>query len=156
MPAGGDIIYASDVTLPAAVQAQSSVDENNYGSAVPGAGAQVVGVSFTGPPSGRAEMSIYGMIRLNTPATAIAFLGVQLRTGLTLNAGTVVFDPSSDPGCKIAVSGALNQWGAGTASVILTNLTPGDPYNAVSVHWVTGASQTMNVISRRVSVTPLA
>jgi hypothetical protein len=156
VPAGGDIIYASDVTLPPPQQAASSADENNAANSTPAAGAVVVGVAFVAPPSGRVEVSIYGMFRLNTPATAIAYVGAQVRAGATVNAGTLVLDPSSDPGCKVAASGALNQWASGTASVILTGLTPGADYNVTAVHWVTGSSPTMNVISRRVAAVPLA
>lgn len=157
MPAGGDIIYASDGTLPAAVQVADGTNLTGINVAGPIAGSPVVGVVFTAPPSGRVRAAVTGTLAATAGTGQInGLLAVQVRTGAVIGAGTLVHDGfAADPGARVVFIGPINGGVCGSAAMMVSGLTPGAQYNAQTVHGVLGTSAAMTVYNRAVTVDPL-
>jgi hypothetical protein len=157
VPAGGDVIYASDVTLPAAVQAVDGTNLTGVTVAGPVAGSPVVGVVFTAPPSGRVRVTVTGTMAATAGTGQInGVLGVQVRTGAVMGGGTLVHDGfAADPGVRIVFIGPINAGVCGSGSMLVSGLTPGASHNAQAVHGVLGTSAAITIYNRAVGVDPL-
>lgn len=141
---------SADVGMP---QAQMDDSPDNYtGLSNTGAnyGETYCGVSFTAPDSGKVKISLNAMIHCQTAGSAYA--GIFVRTGSTVGSGTLVYDCTVDPGCKISTNITGHQLN-GSCSTILSGLTPGASYNAAAVTWVGGG--TMAYYGRQVAVEPM-
>jgi hypothetical protein len=116
-------------------------------------GSTVAGVAFVAPPSGR--VMIHGNFVFQRGAgTGQLYMGPQVRTGTTVGSGTVVYNPTSDPGAKVGGSGGDVY--AGGVSVLVTGLTPGSNYNVSAVFFaISPSSLTINYFSRQVIAQPV-
>lgn len=154
MPAGGDVILASDVATTTPVSA-SDVADLTITNTTAAPGSPVVGVVFTAPPSGRVRLHVSSGMRITTPATGQGYLAVQVRTGTTIGSGTLAYDGNTEPGCRCFWSpGTVNGFAQLHASAIVEGLAAGAQYNAQLVHFVQ-AGTTAVLMYRRVEVDPL-
>lgn len=158
MPNAGDIVVPEHVTYPTPVQ-DSSPDNNSAGTAVtttPSNGSTVCGASFVAPESGRVLVSFNGSFTIHsTGGTGQVHMGPQVREGSTVGSGTVVYNPSGDPGCKTG-SSLAQTWSSG-CSAMVDGLTAGDTYNVAAVFFTPDASGSPKIqyFSRQVSAIPL-
>lgn len=158
MPVGGDVIYASDLTPPPAVQAVDGTNLTGVTVAGPAAGTPVVGIAFTAPPAGRVRVTVTGtMAATGGTGQLNGVLAVQVRTGAVIGAGTLVHDGfTADPGARIVFIGPINGGVCGSGSMLVSGLTPGASYNAQAVHGVLGTSAAFTIYNRAVGVDPLS
>jgi hypothetical protein len=133
----------------------SNGDNNGSPTAVtttPNNGSTVCGVQFVAPPSGRVWIHFNAVFQA-AAGTGQLYMGPQVRTGSSIGAGIVTYNPSSDPGCK--VGGNTTNIIAAGASVLVSSLTPGDVYNvAVTFFAISPSGLTINYFSRQVSAEP--
>lgn len=161
MPQGGDIVYASDINslvVPPPQQMAEPTNQSNFTNLTPSAGAQICGVAFTAPPSGRVLVQVEASLLLTAgTGGAYAYAGGFVRTGATLGTGGTIHDPSQgEPAGRVSAGSGLNANVMAGASIMHTGLTPGTVYNVVVVTWVQGGSGgTYTVISRAVLAVPL-
>jgi hypothetical protein len=112
-----------------------------------------IGMSFVAPPSGRILLVGHFYLR-NRNALYAVYGGVRIKTGSTLDAGSTVHDPSTEPNAKVSLQQVVGQMEA-SAVQIVTGLTPGATYNACCVGWVDNASGGGDHYSRRIEVVNL-
>lgn len=124
-----------------------------FTTTTPSAHSPVVGTTFVAPPSGRVLVIGHVHVR-NRTAGGASYGGVQVRTGGTLDAGTIIYNPSIEPNSKLAVQGFVGQVEC-TTSFTLTGLTPGATYNAVVCGWVDAVTTSGDLYVRRVDVVGL-
>ncbi|WP_405799266.1 hypothetical protein [Streptomyces sp. NBC_01506] len=114
-------------------------------------GSPVVGVAFTAPTTGRVRIDWHSRFQ---PATANHMqVGFALRTGAIIGSGTLIQDGLNET-CLEAppVSGPSGRV-QGAMFMILSGLTPGATYNAVTCHRMVVAG-TGTAFSRSIGVTP--
>lgn len=109
------------------------------------------GVAFTGPASGRVLVH-FSAEMLNSSASDFVSVSPVIRTGSTVGAGTSFLAASLDT--AIHHFGTLNdRFGA---TVIVTGLTPGDPYNVRLEHRIGSGANTATIRRRTVIVEPVS
>jgi hypothetical protein len=153
--AGGDVVDISDVNLPNSVQ--DSNGDNATGVTVtttPQNGATICGEAFTAPASGRVLIWFSGTFSTLVSGTGQHQMGPQVRSGATVGSGTVVFDPSVDPGCKVGSS--VGQTLSAGCSILVEGLTAGSSYNVCATYFgaTLGGTPTMSYFSRQVGAMP--
>lgn len=104
-------------------------------------GSPVVGVSFVAPSSGAVMISVGGNIWISSN-TFRSILGWELKTGSTIDTGTVVKGPDYRyaiiAGRSVTTGGPNDN--AATRRRMWSGLTPGSEYNVVTKHWVSGGT----------------
>lgn len=101
------------------------------------AGSTVVGVTFIAPNSGKVYVNVSGHLQCNTAAQT-AYLTYELRDGAVIGSGTVAVAVQSDYGVGIGGPGVTRA--SLTRRMSVTGLTPGNSYNARTMHFVTGGN----------------
>lgn len=148
----GDLQDDLDAMAPSQADSSANNASPKTVSTSTAKGDTTCGLAFTAPPSGRVMLAFNGVCEI-VAGTGRLFMGPELKTGATIGSGTVTFDPTSDPGCKIG-SGDTEVF-AGGCTRLVTGLTPGSSYNVCAVYWAESpASMTMNYYSRSVAVYP--
>lgn len=118
-------------------------------------GASSCGVTFVAPTTGRVKVNWHSRFQSNTTGPVRTALTVQIREGATVGSGTIVETasdahaletPQDDP------AGGNTRQGEGTFRII-SDLTPGQTYNAQLMHRMMGAGNG-TVFDRSISVTP--
>lgn len=150
--AGGQRVYATDVTMPAPVQSEDLTDLTITNTA-PVPGSPVVGVVFTAPPSGRVRVHLLAGLRISTPATGAVHIIASVRAGTTIGSGALVFDGTNEPGLRGFLAGMIG-YITTTASVMVEGLTAAAQYNVQAQHYVVSGT-TGIIMYRRVGVDPL-
>lgn len=169
-PSGAGVLLLARVTrtagvatvLNAAIQdrrvvlrlpkSEASSPDNNVSAitaTTPNNGATVCGVAFRAPASGVVHIGCNVHFQLTVSGSGS--FGPQVRDGSTVGSGTVIFDPSADPGSKVSMN--VLQLLAGDASATITGLTPGNMYNLCATVWASGGGGIM-YFARRVWVHP--
>lgn len=144
-----------DLDAMAPVQYDSS--DNNASAlattGTPQVGTTTCGGTFVAPPSGKVMVTFNGVFQAGS-GTGQLYMGPQVREGSSGLTGTVVFNPSTDPGAKVGTSGTAVI--AGGCSRLVTGLTPGATYHVAANFWnVSGSGPlTINYFSRSVAVYP--
>lgn len=106
-------------------------------------------VAFVAPASGK--VLVHHMAELyNNTAGAYTAVGVQVATGSTFGAGTVVLAAGYDD--SVFIQNPTTGVRAGVSNLV-TGLTPGADYNATLYHAVTAGTGT--IVRRAVIVTPV-
>jgi|GEM_PF-4414946 len=145
MPFAGQIIRALD--FPPTAWAEQQANEDNFGHADWQTGANVCGMSFMAPTSGRGTIFFHCRFgSIGSPATN-ANVSIHIRAGSTVGAGTTIPGgiPSEDDSLENPAPGVnttTNRLGAATLRH-LTGLTAGNTYNAVMVHQVVSGTATI-------------
>lgn len=148
---------AADLDAMAPVQYDSS--DNNASPKSTSTSFQLgdttCGGVFVAPPSGRVMVTFNGVFAA-AAGTGQLYMGPQVREGSSASTGTVVFNPTTDPGAKVGYSPASSSLIiAGGCSRLVTGLTPGATYNVAAGYWnVSGSGLTINYFSRSVAVYP--
>jgi hypothetical protein len=147
----GSVIRALDT--PPTQPATDNSDIINFTNTTFAAGSPVVGVAFTAPTSGR--VLVLWRARIEASTSGYALISAAVRTGSTINAGTLVSASSLDEALETGnLVAGQSRFQAGTWRVV-TGLTPGSAYNAVVEHIIlTGGNG--NIYTRAISVMPLA
>lgn len=129
----------------------NSPDNNGAGitATTPNNGTTTCGAAFRAPASG--IVLVGSNVHWQQTTAGLTNTGPQVREGSTVGSGTVVFDPSSDPGSKAGTN--QQQIIAGDASAVVTGLTPGSMYNVCATVWASGGG-TIMYFARRVWVIP--
>lgn len=140
-----DDVYDAMLPGQASDGTNSSVDIT---STTPNNGGSPLGVSFVAPPSGRVFVYASGALQVVSGQVA---MGPQVRAGSTIGSGSVVYDPSADPGCKFgsSVAQTLN----GYCGALVTGLTPGAAYNVCNTVFAL-TSGTARYFGRQAGVLP--
>lgn len=152
-------VAALEADLDAMAPVQYDSSDNNASpkstSSTPAVGDTTCGGTFVAPPSGRVQVTFNGVFAA-AAGTGQLYMGPRVREGSSATTGTVVFDPSSDPGTKVGYSPAsASLITAGGCSRLVTGLTPGATYHVHAVYWnVSGTGLTLNYFSRSVAVYP--
>ena len=137
------------------VEHSEGTDQTGITSTTHIPGTPVCGVAFTTPASGRVWINLYGYIGVDTAATGTRRMSLtfEIRTGSTIGSGTVAVG-TDDVDHAIGVSP-----GVVATSVVLIGgfrylaaLTPNTAYNVRTMHRVSGASTTGQILHRRISV----
>lgn len=105
------------------------------------AGSPVCGVSFTAPPSGQGVMVWHAGFAINTANTM--YVSAEIKNGLTLDAGSVVVGASTDFALVAGTGLAGGHEDGGGIFRDVSGLTPGNPYNLVVMHRVSGGNGTI-------------
>lgn len=116
----------------------------------------VCGVSFTAPTSGRV-LVMWGAHVIGQTANCQVRVSVRVREGSTIDSGSTVSGPhvrNSVHNAEDSSGGGQQRVGAGTFRVV-TGLTPGSDYNAVTQHRVAGSSPSGDIDARSIAVIPL-
>lgn len=133
--------------------AQEAIDDTGFSNASTTfvtTGGAVLGFAFTLPPSGRAMLQFSGRIVNNGANTT--HLCPQIRTGGTVNAGTIVI--AAQDSRSLSTLGTSQQH-FGSSMLLDANvygLTPGDVYNVTLLHRVTAG--TGSYAYRKISISP--
>jgi hypothetical protein len=148
-----DAIASVDDRNSTIVSAGNAANSATFSNITPSVLTPTVGTAFVAPPSGNV-LVVGGVYVRNRNATYTTYGGIRVKTGSTLDAGTVVYDPSIEPNGKVTVGFVVSQL---ESSVVftLTGLTPGASYNACAVGWVDNAAGTGDIYSRRISIVNL-
>lgn len=104
----------------------------------------VCGENFIAPASGK--IMIHFSAQMDNSGADTILVSYHIRTGATINAGTDVVTPGDTRAIALA---QVNNIEMGT-SIMASGLTPGDSYNIVLEHRVTGGTGTL--VDRRVAV----
>lgn len=151
---GSSWLALGKLTSSAAVPAESVAAVAN-GSFTTGSTTFIVtgglfcAVAFVAPASGK--VLIHHMAELyNNTAGAYTAISVQVATGSTFGAGTVVLAASYDN--AVFIQNPTTGVRAGVSNLV-TGLTPGADYNATLYHAVTAGTGT--IVRRAVIVTPV-
>lgn len=145
--AAGNIIYASDLLMTSAQTSDTTArttTSTSYTTAL--TPAQICGVAFTAPPSGKVTIS-WGCGLDNNTAPHLAVCSFAIRAGSVVGSGASF--QASDDGRALATQLYHN---SGRASEV-TGLTPGTIYNVALEHRVASAG-TGTFSNRTVLVTP--
>lgn len=158
MVLAGQPIRALDLGEPKYVV--ESADETGFTSTTYIAGAVTVGQAFTAPTSGRVLVLWHARFESNTN-NARSSVTVEVRTGDTLGAGTVVSAATDNNALETdqsanaaATNGFETRTQAGMWRVV-DGLTAGSAYNAVMLHRMQSAGNG-DVMERSLAVIPLA
>lgn len=122
-------------------------------------GSTVCGASFVAPPSGRVRVHFTCTFSTNVGSGGSAwqiYMGPAVRQGGVVGSGTLVYDPSGDPGCKVGDN--VSSTKSGGCSAMVSGLTPGSTYNAAATFFGvsgTATGQLISYFSRQVGVDPL-
>ena len=119
--------------------------------------ANVVGVAFTAPPSGVVFVHVMGWI--GSSSTTIgrrSYLTAEVRNGAVVGSGTV-FDSAQDSQAAVhdcPSTAAGTKYSYGSVRYAVSNLTPGNIYNATTVIRSDNVADTSATFRRRVLVEP--
>lgn len=146
--AAGNIIYASDLLMTEVDSADAtSRTTTSAGYTTTLSPAQICGVAFTAPPSGKVSIE-WGCGVQNGTALNLGVCSFAVRAGSVVGSGTSF--QASDDGRSIGSQAFIN---AGRQSTV-TGLTPGTVYNVALEHRVnSGGTGTFS--NRTVTVVPL-
>lgn len=144
--------------LPAVVDFTELADETAFTSTSYIQGAAVTGVTFTAPTSGAVRVDWRARFQSNSNNTRAA-VSVQVRTGGTIGAGTIVSDADDDSALETTQSATAGTTAAETRTQAgtwrrVSGLTAGTVYNAVVVHKMLSAGNA-TIFSRSIMVSPL-
>jgi hypothetical protein len=145
--AAGNIIYASDLLMTSAQNADTTArttTSTSYTTTL--SPAQICGVAFVAPPSGKVTIS-WGCGVQNGTAPNLGVCSFAIREGSTVGSGTSF--QASDDGRAVTSQAFIR---AGASSEV-TGLTAGDVYNVALEHRVANAG-TGTFSNRSVLVTP--
>lgn len=147
----GTTVKALDT--PAAVAVEDATDELGFTDTVFVQGATKVGVTFTAPTTGR--VLVMWTARFESNTTGLIYVSAAVRTGATIGSGTSVSAASQTS----AVSSNTGAGGTDTRIAaaffrVVTGLTPGNSYNAVTEHSVSSGNG--DVFDRSLAVIPLS
>ena len=109
-----------------------------------------IGLAFTAPPSGIVLIQVFGTLQATSAgATALSWV---LKTGATINSGTVVTSANEDHGIALNadVVGDATYITAGSVLYYQSGLTSGAQYNLTFAHY--NSDPTTRVIQRRTLV----
>jgi hypothetical protein len=120
------------------------------------AGSPSVGTTFVAPPTGKVYVTMGGRIQL-TAANNSVYLSAEIRTGGTVGSGTVVQAASSahSLGCGGNATGMTYVRAAGSHRYLLTGLTPGDTYNARTMHASQSGTVSADLFDRDLLIEPV-
>lgn len=135
--AAGDIIYATAI-----LQAGTGTNSTPTGSTSPvtAVGAPT-GLTFSAGPQGIVEYTASAVV-VNAGG-GDPKCGVMIRTGGTIGAGTIVYDPAVEPNPRWNQNIGSGAFGPTIGDTVL-GLTPGTVYNATVVHWTTAGTVALN------------
>lgn len=155
MPGAGSIIAAADT--PAAVSDSDSTDELGATNTSYATGATTVGMSFVAPTSTKVMIIWGARIEANT-ATRSALVSIQVATGASIGAGSVVSAANDDSAIETpqdgGSAGALTRLQCSRHRSV-TGLTPGSAYNVVVMHKILGGAGNVDIFARDVDVFPI-
>lgn len=152
MPLAGQRIKALDFT--AAVGAESLTVQSNIGTTL-AIGSPEVGVIFTAPTSGKAQVTVGASFADDTGANNCGVLDWKLFQG-TNGSGTLVLGTGALTRRLILQPGDVaNQSQEASRSVLVQGLTPGLSYYVQLLHQ-SYAGSTVDLYARTVAVLPLA
>ena len=118
-------------------------------------GATACGLSFVAPPSGKVLVHWAGNIETNG-TTDLGIISIRVGTGSTLGAGSVELAPDSDWSISSAgLAANLASRAHHGRTRLIDSLTPGDTYNAITQHAMTGATDSGDIFYRELIVQPL-
>lgn len=147
----GTTIKALDT--PPAVAVTDATDELAFTNTAYTQGATVVGQSFTAPTSGRVLVLWHG--RFENNSTGFIFVSAAVRTGSTIGSGTSVSGATDESAVNTNTgTGGFDTRIAAAMFRVVTGLTPGNSYNAVTEHRVTSGNG--DVFDRSLAVIPLS
>jgi hypothetical protein len=120
-------------------------------------GSPVVGTTFVAPPTGKVYVTVSGRIQCQTASNTV-YLSFEVRTGSTIGSGTVI--TAAEARRSVGVGGNATGFTfsrvVGSYRYLLTGLTPGDTYNARTMHAAQGpASAAANFYSRDLLIEPV-
>lgn len=146
--AAGNIIYASDLLMTEVDNADTTArttTSTTYTTTL--SPAQICGVAFTAPPSGKVSIEWGAGVQNNTGPN-LGVCSFAIRAGSVVGSGTSF--QASDDGRAITSLAFIR---AGAQSTV-TGLTPGTVYNVALEHRVASAG-TGTFSNRSVTVVPL-
>ena len=150
MPAAGQRVLAADFT--AAVTDSDATDHLNVAEGVV-AGSPEVGVTFTAPTSGKAQVIIGARVR-DDGAASTPVIDWQLFEDDT--GGTEILGTGSEERRMEIPIGSSTRTFNGTKTILVTGLTAGQVYYARLMHGQgAGGGATADVLHRQITVIPL-
>lgn len=151
MPLAGQRIKALDFT--AAVGAESTVTQANVGTTLV-VGSPEVGVVFTAPTSGKAQVTVSASYADDSGADNCGILDWKLFLG-TSGSGTLVLGTGALTRRLVLQPGNVaNQSQEASRTVLVQGLTPGSSYYVQLLH-ASWAGATVDLYARTVAVVPL-
>lgn len=146
----GTTVRALDT--PESVTDVETGDETGVTSTTYTDGGTITGVSFTAPTSGR--VLVLWTARTEHNSTGFIFVSVSVSTGSVLGSGTEVSAPSDGESVSsnTGAGGGDTRVAAGCHRLV-TGLTPGSVYNAITQHRVTLGNG--DIFDRSITVIPV-
>lgn len=145
----------AEVSQRPLVSLEDDTEFNAFTHSTPAAGVPVVGTSFT-PWGTSIKVTVGGDVLADgVTIGAIAYLGWELRTGLTVGSGTLVLgtDQRKRSVSARATAATSSLVGASRVTPVLDLLTPGTAYNIRTMHAVAGGTGTVR--RREILVEPI-
>jgi hypothetical protein len=122
----------------------------------PFAGADIFGVTFVAPASGRVMIRMQGWLGNNGTSGVRTFACPEVREGTVINAGTLVFAANDNDAAIFdgQAPGGAHRYSYVTTDVLIDNCIPGDEYNATWKQRVASTTGSANL--RKLFVFPMS